>query len=49
MGDDLRLAGNSVFIMFWVLMDHREDIERLGHPVPQMWRLFLIEGRLRDL
>jgi hypothetical protein len=49
MGDDLRLTSNSVFIMLWVFMDHREDIERPSHPVPQMWRLLFIEGRGGDL
>jgi hypothetical protein len=45
MGDDLRLTGKPVFILFWVFMDHREDIKRLGHPVLQMWRLLFIDGR----
>jgi hypothetical protein len=49
MGNDLCLTDNPVFILFGVLMDHREDVERPGYPVPQMWRLFLIEGRGRDL
>ena len=45
MGDDFLRIDFIVLILFWMCVDNEGVIKRDWGEMPQMWRLFLIEGR----
>jgi hypothetical protein len=45
MGDDSLSIGLIVLILFWMRLGNAGVIKRDWREMPQMWRLFLIEGR----